>query len=86
MAYDDSMLCQITNPALSALSRDIYAYGSHVVQLLLREIQSPGSATSELPHADSSTAASTASAELSCSRPRTGSGAGDIRSFAIMRQ
>jgi DNA-binding LacI/PurR family transcriptional regulator len=48
LAYDDSMLCQITSPALSALSHDVYAYGSHVAQLLLREIQSPGSATSEL--------------------------------------
>jgi DNA-binding LacI/PurR family transcriptional regulator len=48
LAYDDSMLCQITNPPLSALSHDVYAYGSHVAQLLLREIQSPGSATSEL--------------------------------------
>lgn len=48
LAYDDSMLCQITNPPLSALSRDVYAYGTHVAQVLLRDIQSPGSATSEL--------------------------------------
>ena len=48
LAYDDSILCQITNPALSALSHDVYAYGAHVAQVLLREIQSPGSTTSEL--------------------------------------
>ena len=42
LAYDDSILCQITNPPLSALSHDVYTYGSHVAQLLLREIRAPG--------------------------------------------
>ena len=48
LAYDDSILCQITNPPLSALNHDVYSYGSHVAQLLLREIRAPGSAGSEL--------------------------------------
>jgi DNA-binding LacI/PurR family transcriptional regulator len=48
LAHDDSLLCEITSPPLSALSRDVHAYGSHAAQLLLREIQAPGSAGSEL--------------------------------------
>ena len=48
IAYDDSLLCEITNPPLSALSHDVHAYGSHAARVLLREIQAPGSATTEL--------------------------------------
>jgi DNA-binding LacI/PurR family transcriptional regulator len=48
IAYDDSTACEITNPPLSALSHDAYSYGSHAAQLLLREVQAPGFATSEL--------------------------------------
>ncbi len=47
IAYDDSILCEITSPSLSALSHDIYSYGGHAAQLLLREIQAPGSTDSE---------------------------------------
>jgi DNA-binding LacI/PurR family transcriptional regulator len=48
IAYDDSIICQVTSPPLSALSHDVHSYGSHVAQVLLREIQAPGSAVSEL--------------------------------------
>jgi DNA-binding LacI/PurR family transcriptional regulator len=41
LAYDDSLLCEITQPPLSALSHDVYSYGSHVAQLLQRTIESP---------------------------------------------
>ena len=47
IAYDDSILCEITNPPISALSRDPYSYGSHAAQLLIAEIKAPGSAVSE---------------------------------------
>lgn len=36
VAWDDSPLCQLTHPQLSAVSRDIAAYGSHAAELLLR--------------------------------------------------
>jgi DNA-binding LacI/PurR family transcriptional regulator len=48
LAYDDSLLCEITHPPLSALSHDVFAYGKHVAQLLQRTIQSPGAQTDEL--------------------------------------
>jgi DNA-binding LacI/PurR family transcriptional regulator len=48
VAYDDSLLCQITSPAISALSHDVYAYGAHAGQHLLRELQARGSTASEL--------------------------------------
>lgn len=35
MAWDDSVLCEITHPALTAVSRDIVAYGTHVAEHLL---------------------------------------------------
>ena len=47
LAYDDSILCEISNPPLSALSHDVYSYGTHAAQLLLLDIQVPGSASSE---------------------------------------
>ncbi|MER5812121.1 LacI family DNA-binding transcriptional regulator [Streptomyces sp. NPDC002033] len=36
VAWDDSDLCQITRPALSALSHDPFAFGSQVARCLLR--------------------------------------------------
>ncbi|WP_172804025.1 LacI family DNA-binding transcriptional regulator [Auraticoccus monumenti] len=48
VAYDDSILCEVTSPPLSALSHDVHSYGAHVAQLLLREVQAAGSTTSEL--------------------------------------
>ncbi|HEU5108881.1 MAG TPA: LacI family DNA-binding transcriptional regulator [Micromonosporaceae bacterium] len=35
VAWDDSPLCQLTHPALTALSRDIPAYGAHAARHLL---------------------------------------------------
>jgi DNA-binding LacI/PurR family transcriptional regulator len=35
VAWDDSVLCQIVHPALTALSRDIMAYGAHAAERLL---------------------------------------------------
>lgn len=38
VAWDDSPLCQLVHPALTALSRDIPAYGSHAANQLLAAI------------------------------------------------
>jgi DNA-binding LacI/PurR family transcriptional regulator len=38
VAWDDSPLCQLTHPSLTALSRDIPAYGAHAARLLLSAI------------------------------------------------
>ena len=36
VAWDDSPLCQLTHPQLSAVSRDIATYGAHAAEGLLR--------------------------------------------------
>jgi len=41
LAYDDSLLCEITQPPLSALSHDVYGYGAQVARLLQRTIETP---------------------------------------------
>jgi len=38
VAWDDSTLCRLTHPPLTALGRDIPAYGAHAVRLLLAAI------------------------------------------------
>jgi DNA-binding LacI/PurR family transcriptional regulator len=38
VAWDDSVLCQLVHPALTALSRDIPAYGTHAARELLNLI------------------------------------------------
>jgi DNA-binding LacI/PurR family transcriptional regulator len=38
VAWDDSPLCQLTHPQLSAVSRDIAAFGAHAADLLLRVV------------------------------------------------
>ena len=38
VAWDDSPLCQLTHPALTALSRDIPGYGGHAARRLLAAI------------------------------------------------
>jgi DNA-binding LacI/PurR family transcriptional regulator len=38
VAWDDSPLCQLTHPPLTALSRDIPAYGAHAARRLLAAI------------------------------------------------
>jgi DNA-binding LacI/PurR family transcriptional regulator len=35
VAWDDSVLCQLVHPSLTAMSRDIPAYGAHAARLLL---------------------------------------------------
>lgn len=38
VAWDDSQICQLVHPPLTALSRDIPAYGAHAARLLLASI------------------------------------------------
>lgn len=44
VAYDDSLLCESTHPALSAISHDVHAYGEHAGRRLLDVI---GGATAQ---------------------------------------
>ena len=45
VAFDDSMLARLMNPSLTALSRDTFALGQQVADLLLQAIEEPGSVT-----------------------------------------
>ena len=47
LAYDDSLLCEVTQPPLSAMSHDVYDYGSHVAALLREALRSPGTVLTE---------------------------------------
>jgi len=40
VAWDDSVLCEIVHPALTALSRDITAYGAHAAERLFELVES----------------------------------------------
>ena len=48
VAYDDSLLCEVTHPALTAVSHDVHSYGVHTAKVLLRVIGSGGHVPSEL--------------------------------------
>jgi DNA-binding LacI/PurR family transcriptional regulator len=52
IAWDDSVLCQLVHPPMTALSRDIPAYGARAVRKLLELIagQRPASLADEPPH------------------------------------
>jgi DNA-binding LacI/PurR family transcriptional regulator len=47
VAWDDSPLCQLVHPQLSAVSRDIAAYGAHAAERLLAVINGTQAGTSE---------------------------------------
>jgi DNA-binding LacI/PurR family transcriptional regulator len=52
VAWDDSMLCQLVHPALTAMSRDVPGYGSHAARELLTVIAGdrPGSTAEWVAH------------------------------------
>ncbi|WP_298458238.1 LacI family DNA-binding transcriptional regulator [uncultured Cellulomonas sp.] len=52
LAWDDSPLCRLTSPPLSAMSRDVAAYGASAARLLLAAIagERAGSMRSSVPH------------------------------------
>jgi DNA-binding LacI/PurR family transcriptional regulator len=39
VAWDDSILCQLARPALTAVARDVESYGAHGAQLLIEQIE-----------------------------------------------
>jgi DNA-binding LacI/PurR family transcriptional regulator len=59
VAWDDSMLCQVVNPPLTAMARDITAYGAAASRRLLAEIEDPGQGDVETPRAQLTTRGST---------------------------
>lgn len=48
IAYDDSLLCEVTEPPLSALSHDVYRYGGHVARALAAVMAGDAETRSEL--------------------------------------
>lgn len=42
VAYDDSLLCEVSDPPLSAISHDVYELGSHVASALIALIEGEG--------------------------------------------
>lgn len=38
VSWDDSALCRLIHPSLTALSRDVSAYGAHAAQRLLQAV------------------------------------------------
>ncbi len=51
IAWDDSPLCRLTNPPLTALSRDVSAYGADAARVLLASVrgEEPASVRSSVP-------------------------------------
>ena len=49
VAWDDSVLCQLVHPPLTAVSLDIAAYGARVARLLLDQVA--GGAPESVCHA-----------------------------------
>ena len=59
IAWDDSLLCQVVNPPLTAMARDITAYGAAASRRLLAEIENHGQGDGETPRAQLTTRGST---------------------------
>ena len=49
VAWDDSLICQVVHPPLTAVARDIPAYGEAAVARLLEEIEGRGDGSVEIP-------------------------------------
>ncbi|GAB3999961.1 hypothetical protein GCM10029992_30300 [Glycomyces albus] len=68
MSWDDSALCRLTHPALTALSRDIHGHGSTAAEILLRIVaagataQDPMALSVQCPQSHLTPRASTGSA------------------------
>jgi DNA-binding LacI/PurR family transcriptional regulator len=68
VAWDDSLLCRVVHPPLTAVSRDITAYGVAVGRHLLAEIAQPGQGDVQTPRAELTTRASTGPAPRTAAR------------------
>ena len=52
VAWDDSLICQVVHPPLTAMTRDIPSYGSAVARRLLAEIDGHGAGDVEEQRAE----------------------------------
>jgi DNA-binding LacI/PurR family transcriptional regulator len=68
VAWDDSMLCQVVHPALTAVTRDITKYGAWSGRLLLAEIEEQGQGDVEFPRGELTIRGSTGRAPGSTTR------------------
>ena len=59
IAWDDSLICQVVHPALTAVRRDIPAYGGAVARRLLAEIEGEGDGSVQAPPGELTPRAST---------------------------
>ena len=71
VAWDDSLLCQIVHPPLTAATRDITLYGSWSSKRLLDEIDEIGRGDVEFPRGELTTRGSTGPAPAPQSRRRS---------------
>ncbi|MGZ4384113.1 MAG: LacI family DNA-binding transcriptional regulator [Gaiellaceae bacterium] len=72
VSWDDSLLCQVVHPPLTAVARDITAYGASAAQRLLAAIEGNGSGDLETPRAELTPRASTGPAPSSGPAGRRG--------------
>jgi DNA-binding LacI/PurR family transcriptional regulator len=70
VAWDDSLLCQVVHPALTAVTRDITKYGAWSGRRLLAEIEEHGHGDVEFPRGELTIRGSTSRAS-GVSAPRT---------------
>jgi len=72
VAWDDSLVCQVVHPPLTAVARDIGAYGEAAATRLLEEIEGKGEGDVEIPRGVLTPRGSTAppAAALHGRRPR----------------
>lgn len=59
IAWDDSLLCQVVHPPLTAVTRDITLYGSSAAKRLVAEIEELGQGDVEFPRGELTTRGST---------------------------
>ena len=52
VAWDDSLICQVVHPPLTAMTRDIPSYGGAVARRLLSEIDGEGTGDVEEQRAE----------------------------------
>jgi hypothetical protein len=88
VAWDDSVLCRLVHPALTAMSRDVPGYGAHAARELLNVITGAPLGSSEDHVAHLVPRGSTAGPARSASGPahRPPSGAGDRRQIVDAAQ
>jgi DNA-binding LacI/PurR family transcriptional regulator len=72
VGWDDSLICQVVHPPLTAVTRDIASYGAAVARRLLAEIDGSGAGDLEAESGELTTRASTGRAASSAQRVARG--------------